>query len=63
MSAAATDWTPEPVNWSTTNFEGLVPESWCCILERHGLHKRDFDKEVNGMTIYQKHSHSAGLPT
>jgi hypothetical protein len=25
------NWIPEPVNWDTTNFEGLVPESWCCI--------------------------------
>jgi hypothetical protein len=26
-----TNWTPESVNWDVTNFEGLVPESWCCI--------------------------------
>jgi hypothetical protein len=26
-----TEWTPEPVNWDPTNFEGLMPESWCCI--------------------------------
>jgi hypothetical protein len=26
-----TDWTPEPVNWDPTNFEGLMPESWECI--------------------------------
>jgi hypothetical protein len=26
-----TDWTPPPANWDTTNFEGLTPESWCCI--------------------------------
>jgi hypothetical protein len=25
------DWTPPPQNWDTTNFEGLMPESWCCI--------------------------------
>ena len=25
------EWTPEPVNWDPTNFDGLTPESWCCI--------------------------------
>jgi len=31
-SASVNDeWTPQRVNWDPTNFDGLTPESWCCI--------------------------------